>query len=38
MKEERAVLDRMRDEFETELQQARGEMQRAQDALQGGQQ
>ena len=38
VKGERAVLDRMRDEFETELQQARGEMQRAQDALQGGQQ
>ena len=35
VKSERAALDQMRAEFENELQQARGEMQRAQDALQG---
>ena len=35
VKGERAALDQMRAEFENELQQARGEMQRAQDALQG---
>ena len=35
VKGERAALDQMRAEFESELQQARGEMQRAQDALQG---
>lgn len=35
VKAERAALDQMRAEFESELQQARGEMQRAQDALQG---
>ena len=35
VKGEKAALDQMRAEFENELQQARGEMQRAQDALQG---